>query len=225
LVKLLAAPTWNARRKTIDILYVDEVEVWLSLMADEEPDSGDLPKSDELPSVVIFLDVDGVILPFGDNLPVTTTTDGSLFPDSCLAALTLIASEFSNVQLVLSSTWRVRASFRAQIIESLRLYGRKFGGPLESIEFYDITDPLLHSTRQAEIDAWLQSNGFRGAWIALDDEDLVEGNENRLRSHVFRNRVIKTASHVGLTDDDAHQAVTLLRKQLSLMRRNGEKCT
>jgi hypothetical protein len=175
------------------------------------------------PSVVIFLDVDGVILPFGDGVPIGPMTEGSLFPDSCLAALTFIASKFSKAAFVLSSTWRVKEAYRDQIVESLRAYGRAFGGQLGSIEFYDITDPTLHSTRQAEIDAWLHSNGYRGAWIALDDEELVEGDENKGRRDAFRGRVVKTASHIGLTSEDAQHAVSLLLIQLhsQSLTRNG----
>ena len=108
--------------------------------------------------VLIFLDVDGVLLPFGDA-PTTainsSQTEGSLFPDSCLAAFSTILSAFVDARVVLSSTWRVRKTFRDQILESLHAFGKKFGGPLETVRFFDITHPAMHSTRQAEIDAWL----------------------------------------------------------------------
>jgi hypothetical protein len=192
------------------------------LMADADPDSGGPLTRGRWPSVVIFLDVDGVILPFGDAVPIATTTEGSLFPDSCLAALTHITSKFSDVRLVLSSTWRVQATYRGQILESFHAYGRALGGPLRSIEFHDITDPTLHLTRQAEINAWLHSNRYRGAWIALDDEELVEGEENNSQRQAFCGRVVKTASHIGLTCEDAQQALTLLENQLQSLTRNGE---
>jgi HAD domain in Swiss Army Knife RNA repair proteins len=85
---------------------------------------------------------------------------------------------------------------------------------LETVRFFDMTHPAMHSTRQAEIDAWLQANEYRGAWVALDDEELVDGEENRSRRLTFLNKVVRTRSHVGLTMEDAHQAVSLLYGQL-----------
>jgi HAD domain in Swiss Army Knife RNA repair proteins len=167
--------------------------------------------------VVIFLDVDGVLLPFGDTPTTATnssTTEGSLFPDSCLAAFSTILSAFVDARVVLSSTWRVRKDFRDQILDSLHTFGKKFGGPLETLRLFDITDPSIHSTRQAEIDSWLQVNEYRGAWVALDDEELVYGEENRSRRPTFVEKVVRTRSHTGLTSEDAHQAVSLLYGQL-----------
>jgi HAD domain in Swiss Army Knife RNA repair proteins len=167
--------------------------------------------------VVIFLDVDGVLLPFGDaprSATISSQTEGSIFPDSCLSAFSTILSAFHNPRVVLSSTWRVRKEFCDQIIDSLQAFGRKFGGPLENIRFYDTTDPTIHSTRQAEIDAWLQANEYRRAWIALDDEELVDGPENRSRRIAFLNKAVRTRSHIGLTSEDAHHAVSLLCEQL-----------
>jgi HAD domain in Swiss Army Knife RNA repair proteins len=167
--------------------------------------------------VLIFLDVDGVLLPFGDAPRTATTssqTEGSIFPDSCLAAFSTILSAFHNPCVVLSSTWRVRKEFRDQILDSMHAFGRQFGGPLKDMRFYDTTDPTIHSTRQAEIDAWLQANEYHGAWIALDDEELVDGPENRLLRSKFLNNAVRTRSHIGLTSEDAQHAVSLLCEQL-----------
>jgi HAD domain in Swiss Army Knife RNA repair proteins len=178
--------------------------------------TGESDSGESIP-VVIFLDVDGVLLPFGDTPTTATnssTTEGSLFPDSCLAAFSTILSAFVDARVVLSSTWRVRKDFRDQILDSLRTFGKKFGGPLETLRFFDITDPSIHSTRQAEIDSWLQANEYRGAWVALDDEELVDGEENRSRRLTFLEKVVRTRSHTGLTLEDAQHAVSLLYGQV-----------
>jgi hypothetical protein len=51
---------------------------------------------------VIFLDVDGVVLPFGPGL---NEDHADLFPLPCLEALNSIV-EASGATIVLSSTWR-----------------------------------------------------------------------------------------------------------------------
>jgi len=246
------------------------------------------------PSVVIlFLDVDGVLLPFGsdgddgngddtDTCQARKSTCGAIFPDCTLKALSKLLAALQEQQqgeeggvgdndddgdamlsseqkknddrqrqrgrsnkieigIVLSSTWRVKESFRRDILDSFRLFGCSYGGPFASDstancfvdDFYDVTDPDLHGERQHEIYAWLlsQQEQQRGrhqhtttspskisAWVAIDDEDLLEGEANaRYRCH-FENRVVRTDSRVGLTDQDADRAVRLIRDQLELLR-------
>jgi hypothetical protein len=53
-----------------------------------------------------------------------------------------------------------------------------------------------------------------GAWVALDDEELLKGSVNACYSQFFQGHVVKTDSHVGLTMDDAKTAVELLLCQL-----------
>lgn len=169
---------------------------------------------------VLFLDMDGVLLPFGGdrhgkNQSLLYNTTSRLFPDEPLAALSQILSEVPSLVLVLSSTWRVRQEFRNEIIESFHSYGRQHGGPLATIEdFYDVTDIHNHSERQWEIHAWLSAQPNIRAWVALDDEELVEGDCNRHYRDQFIRHVIKTNSAIGLTDQDAQQAIVLIMEQI-----------
>lgn len=161
-------------------------------------------------SAIVFLDVDGVILPFNYS------QKGKLFPDEALESLSFILEEI-DAKLVLSSTWRVQEAFRQQIIDDFHRYGKSKGGPLKSIEFFSITDPTLHSERQHEIAAWLRSKydsiNDSAPWVALDDEELVDGKENKEYRDIFRHNVVKTDSHKGLTMNDAQLAVHLIKQQ------------
>lgn len=163
---------------------------------------------------VLFLDMDGVLLPFGDN--VNSSLEKKLFPDETLAALSLILAELPNTVIVLSSTWRVRPEYRSEIIESFQMYGKQHGGPLATIEkFHDHTDINNHSERQWEIKHWLTTTQTNvRAWVALDDEELIHGESNERFRDEFEGHVIKTNSETGLTTSDARQAIALLNEQV-----------
>eukprot|EP00536_Pseudo-nitzschia_multiseries_P003063 jgi/Psemu1/284170/fgenesh1_pg.43_\ len=158
---------------------------------------------------VMFLDIDGVLLPF----PNDGNSDGGLFPASTLEPLNCLLRE-TNASLVLSSTWRVRKDFVGDIVEAIKGYGIDFEG------FLDITDPTMHSERQWEIEDWLSKHRAKRehdkiVWLALDDEELIEGDENARFKDSFAGRVVKTKSHKGLTMDDVRDALKLWNSQLS----------
>jgi hypothetical protein len=167
---------------------------------------------------VIFLDMDGVLLPFGDDDAKQSPTTNQLFPDETLAALSLILTELPTTVLVLSSTWRVRPEFCSEIIESFQLYGKQHGGgPLATMEtFYDITNVDTHSERQWEIHDWLTTTQTQvRAWVALDDEELILGKSNERYRTEFEGHVVKTRSNTGLTEADARHAIALLKYQVN----------
>jgi hypothetical protein len=166
-------------------------------------------------TIIIFLDIDGVLLPFGSHL---------LFPDAQLEALSIILQAFAEdhaVEIVLSSTWRVQAKFRQDILDQFDAYAYEYGGPLAQVQrFFDVTDIELHSERHLEIDAWLvNKSSLPLAWIALDDEDLLLGGTQ----HAFDGHVVQTVSHQGLTEENAKLAIQLLQKQLEKKRLVAEK--
>lgn len=174
--------------------------------------------------VLIFLDIDGVLLPFPDATP---STCGAIFPDEQLAALSRILARFPTSELILSSTWRAQDFLIADILKSFALYGEYHGGPLETlVSFADMTDRNYHSERQYEIYKYLfssskhnssstqQADGNALAWIALDDEELLEGETNAEYMTKFVGRAVKVNSRTGLTERDAFTAIKLLQKQL-----------
>jgi len=111
---------------------------------------------------VVFLDIDGVLLPFG-KAAAEGAADGDparRFPRSCLAALSRLL-EASGARIVLSSTWRVDAAAVEQILANFHAYSAdepERGAALGRIaQLTETTDPATHSERQWEIHAWLQA--------------------------------------------------------------------
>lgn len=169
---------------------------------------------------VIFLDIDGVLLPFPPK-PTTTTTEESLFPKSNLAALRRLweVTNPSDTQWILSSTWRVREEYIHDIVHALQEFG------MENFVFDGITDPTLHSERQWEIFDWLERKSkrqqqqpqhpqqYQHIWLALDDEDLIHGETNAKHKDLFDGHVVQTQSNVGLTMSDVDLAISLWKEQ------------
>jgi HAD domain in Swiss Army Knife RNA repair proteins len=170
---------------------------------------------------VLFLDIDGVLLPFGDEgLGYQEEPfHNGIFPDRTLRALSNIF-QYSAVPLllVLSSTWRVRNEYRQTILQAFHNYNCQTGQNFLPTEFYDVTNVNMHTERQWEIFDWLMNQ--RGgqsirAWICLDDEDLLEEHQNHKYRHIFQHHVVKTISSIGLTNKDTALAVRLLKRQLN----------
>jgi len=164
---------------------------------------------------VILLDIDGVLLPFGDtdngyNNETSSTQDSCLFPDDTMHALTMLLQKMSNLTfntisnqvqngnpvLVLSSTWRARPEFIRDILNSFQIYADKKGLEDASIlqiwkqtncldSFFDKTDPTYHSTRHDEIMKWVNAN--------TTSNELT--NEKRTKSFIVR-------SWIALDDED-----------------------
>ena len=160
---------------------------------------------------IVFLDIDGVLLPFGDGVDVPKD---AVFPDHCLAALSVLL-EKSEACIVLSSTWRAQPSYMQEIVEDFQRYAATHGGPLGSITMLERTTcPVTFSARQLEIFKWLTSGEEQvGAWVALDDEPLLEGKSCRKHRAYFQGHVVQTESHEGLTMEQAEEAASLLATQ------------
>jgi len=172
---------------------------------------------------VIFLDIDGVLLPFGEGGVIdksqTGSSCGAIFPDEALKTLGNIL-DATKAKLVLSSTWRAKKAFVDDIIDSFRKYGGKYGGNLSTVDFYDSTDVHYHGERQWEIQKWLDNQkeinpqNCVSAWVALDDEELIEGEENSKYRSNFVGHTVKIDSAIGLTPQDGDIAIHLLTGQI-----------
>mmetsp|Transcript_126731 Transcript_126731/g.370353 ORF Transcript_126731/g.370353 Transcript_126731/m.370353 type:complete len:264 (+) Transcript_126731:33-824(+) len=168
---------------------------------------------------LVFLDIDGVMLPFGYGAPKVARP--ALFPDCCLHALSEILSA-SGALIVLSSTWRASEQAMEELLAEFQRFAALHGGPLQQVlELPLVTDPGYHGVRQHEIWRWLQekeAGGARHAWVALDDEPLLEGRECCQLRHAFEGHVVQTLSHEGLRQQHAEQAIALLAAQCPVPR-------
>ena len=195
---------------------------------------------------VIFLDIDGVLLPFGPDIDKENkNSSNGLFPESTMMAFGWILQNHPSIKIVLSSTWRSQPRWVAEAEDficefcgmdrvlkkgvadkgtdtcSKSLQERK--KIHSNFKFYDTTNINNHSERQWEIQEWLQNannSQFHKirSWVALDDEELVGGQHNERFRTQFVGHVVKTNSQTGLTLDDAKYAITVLNKQLMLQK-------
>lgn len=133
---------------------------------------------------IIFLDIDGVLLPFGDAATKTKNddcfVDGCLFPNQTMDAFTALLSHLTsscvtthvndnnniayNPKIVLSSTWRTQSDFIQDILSSFRAYAKASNNnnsaaaaiqELFNNGFFDITDPTYFTNRHEEIYKWV----------------------------------------------------------------------
>ena len=174
-----------------------------------------------IPRKVIFIDMDGVLLPFPNSLALPA---GQLSPSTTLKALARlwkhVGNDNNDVEWILSSTWRVQKRYIRDIEEALDA----FGIPLT---FSGITDPNLHSERQWEIEQWWSQQPNNGGgkhhpsqscvWLALDDEDLLEEEKNEKYRSLFQGHVVQPKSDVGLSENDVDLAIMLWDRQLAAL--------
>lgn len=164
---------------------------------------------------VVFLDIDGVLLPFGDDAPPPPEDGG--FPPEPLAALSCILERVPEAELVLSSTWRMSREAIGEITSAFFFFSAENGGgPLASISGFPtshMTNLSNHTVRQWEIAEWLDGPHGDGVtrWVALDDEDLLDAPECAERRARFRGHAVRTSSHIGLTMELAEVAIGLLQ--------------
>lgn len=169
----------------------------------------------------IFLDVDGVLLPFGGK------AEHHEIPRQCLDALahvlkTLMSNGSVPPRLVVTSTWRCVPEQIGILREAFQLYGQ----PLADVATLDdMTNIDLHIGRLEEISEWLDAHTHVQLFVVLDDDASIPAD--RPGSHVdiqalrqrFENRVVRPISHIGLTLDDAEQAIFMIRRQQEMIHR------
>ena len=163
---------------------------------------------------LIFLDIDGVLAPFGGRAPPGPPTQRSAkldadaafapFDEQCTQRLAAIV-EATGAAIVLSSSWRARADAVAVIERRFRA----FGSPLSEKVPLPTTDTNYHSVRQWEIARHLEKHPAR-RWVALDDEELVHGEECAERRPLFEGRVSTIDSTAGLQDAHVDEAIRVL---------------
>ena len=163
---------------------------------------------------LVFLDIDGVLAPFGGRGPPgpppqrTAKLDADAafapFDERCVERLAAIVAA-TDATIVLSSSWRARPDAVAVVERRFRA----FGPPLSEKVPLPTTDINYHSVRQWEIARYLEKRPAR-RWVALDDEELVRGEECAERRALFEGRVSTIDSTAGLQDVHVDEAIRVL---------------
>ncbi len=142
------------------------------------------------PCRIIFLDFDGVLNCEQSNLELGTRYR---FARSCVAALNLVLRA-ADARIVITSSWRENWTLKdnAEFLERDGvLPGRVLG-----------KTPSLGRERGIEIDTWLRSAPYAiESFVILDDRDDMA---------MHRERLIQVDPQMGLTGNQARQAVELL---------------
>ena len=148
---------------------------------------------------LVFLDFDGVLNSATYQRAVAAKLTDAEFVTRSSKLLDVAAIERLNrllaetgAKVVVSSTWRI--GMTVPELQAL-LEGRGFNGVV-----YGVT-PNLHSTRCAEIQAWLDQHGSDGRFVILDDADGMDE---------LTSRHVRTDLESGLTDADCMRAIELL---------------
>merc|ERR1712039_690987 len=174
---------------------------------------------------VVFLDVDGVLLPTGSvetivvdgvALPVRDTVRESDFAVSALGNLRSIVQQ-TGATIVLSSEWRRTESLKSSIGAVLRSHEVPVVRDVTPIfhakaELQEVHPVLAWCERRArEIGKWLKDHPEVTAWVALDDLDFAWADSVRAAGTPWmKARSVHTNDKICLTDDDAAEAVQIL---------------
>lgn len=117
-------------------------------------------------STTLFLDFDGVLHP-------ENAYESALF---CrMASLETVLRDFSEVEIVISSTWRLRRSLpELKAYLSVELAGRVVGVTPVFSELQDVPDRLLGYARHAKCWTWQRHHRqSSNTWVALDDRPYL----------------------------------------------------
>lgn len=181
-----------------------------------------LPPEDK--TRVIFLDVDGVILPSGSvetiildgvALPVWDKIKESDFGSAAMGSLRSIV-ERTGAMIVLSSEWRRTETLRSSIQAVLRSHDLQFRDwtpVLQPKPEIQKNHPVLAwcERRAREVGIWLKEHREVTAWVALDDLDFSLADNIRATGTPFmKYRSVHTHDRLCLTEAQGDEAVQLL---------------
>lgn len=121
---------------------------------------------------ILFLDIDGVLLPYYKNAGHYLYKDSSieLFPKKCATVLNNIVEQ-TGCKIVISSDWRLSYSLKElQEIFKINLINCDLID-VTTGDFYDSED--LWKTRVKQINQWISQNSVY-KYVAVDDMNLIE---------------------------------------------------
>jgi len=203
----------------------------------EAPKANAVPKLSYVEDVskAVFLDIDGVLRPLYGNFQMSSITmDGESVPivegnteflPSAMAALRKIVGQ-TGARLVLSSEWRHHPALREGVDSNLRQKGLPTVQSCTPAHKRELTGKPIRSfaiRRTREIGAWLKAHPEVCHWVALDDLDLAQADDERQPGQpLLAPRLVLTDKTACLTSRDAQEAVGILSGQLNRPRVPGE---
>ncbi|CAE7550272.1 ZFP36 [Symbiodinium natans] len=177
-------------------------------------------------SRVIFLDVDGVLLPAGSvemifidgvMLPVRAAKEAD-FNRTALSNLRAIVQQ-TGASIVLSSEWRRKEEMRDNIRRTLQ--AQDIPGVQDSTPIFQpsaelvkqrLDQAIIWAERRArEIGSWLKQHKEVKAWVAIDDIDFSWADSVKVSgTPLMKHRTVLTNPKYCITEKDAEEAVRIL---------------
>ena len=151
-----------------------------------------------MPPPIIFLDIDGVIVPDGDD------PSNTIFHPRCVEAFRSILAAAPRAKVVFSTTWRL-----PRHVNRLHAQWTEQGFP-EHLAIDGTPDLRENPTvyrlyrRGLEIRAWLAAHPEVSRWVVIDDERFA------IESILDPCRCVFTNPARGLTADEAERAIGIL---------------
>lgn len=183
-----------------------------------------LPPEDK--TRVIFLDIDGVMLPAGytemcmvdgELVPVLPNIQDPGFTPVAMSALRRIFQQ-TGASVVLSSEWRRTEDLKNAVGMALRTRGlpqprgcttKALKPRPECLEAHEVV--AFAERRAREINDWLLQHPEVSSWVVLDDINFTWADGVRARgTPLIRHRSVRTDAQTCLNDQDARQAIDIL---------------
>ena len=144
---------------------------------------------------IIFLDIDGVMLPYTDIVD---------YPQHTLDNLKMIVDQ-TNAEIVLSSMWRFDNLDQEEVRRQLQKVNLDYN-KTTSTNMRKVWRANLAEMRERSIELYIQENKPKD-FVILDDLNLWSIWDK----HYYKSKFVKCDPYVGLTDDKALKAIQILK--------------
>ena len=151
--------------------------------------------------MLILLDIDGVMVPTTTWKPTEILSDGfANFSTRAITSLqTIISSTGATILLTTSHKSRFNNSEWEKIFKT-----RGITATVDVLEHHE-----NHLTRKEEIIRWFTKTNTSESFVILDDDKSLNGLPGYLKD-----KAIVTSGTVGLTIDQAYEAIDILRNRV-----------
>ena len=151
--------------------------------------------------MLILLDIDGVLVPANSWRKPEFMDDGfPVFNSRSVKALQRILSE-TNASVLLTTSHKTKYNV-SQWRELLKSRG------ISAKSIHRLTTNSLHTSRKDEILQWYTKKHVSSEeFVIIDDDKMLNGLPEDIK-----NKLVLTSPSIGLTDDLADYAISILRK-------------